>query len=142
MQIKRTVETTATPEAAFAYLSDFTNTTEWDPGTITTVLAEGDGGVGSVYHNTSEFNGRKTELTYTVIEHVPHSRFKLHGENKTVSAIDEMVIEAAGTGSRVTYTADFDFKGLAKVAVPFLGRAFRKLGDEAEQGLQQALDRL
>jgi carbon monoxide dehydrogenase subunit G len=139
MQIQRTVETQAAPAAVFDYLTDFTRTTEWDPGTVSTVRVEGDGGVGTVYDYVSEFNGNRTELRYTVVDHVPHSLFRLRGENKTVTAVDTMEIVAVGSGSRVTYTADFTFKGVAKLAVPFLGRAFRKLGDEAEDGLRQAL---
>ena len=142
MQIQRTVETGAAPTVVFDYLSDFTRTTEWDPGTVSTVRVEGDGGVGTVYDNVSEFNGNRTELRYTVVDHVPHSLFRLRGETQRVTAVDTMEIAAVGTGTKVTYTADFTFRGVAKLATPFLGRAFRKLGDEAEEGLRGALARL
>lgn len=142
MKIQRTVETSVAPAAAFAYLSDFTNTTEWDPGTITTERVEGDGGVGTVYHNVSEFNGKKSELRYEVTELVPERRFALKGEGKAVHADDTMEFAASGTGTRVTYTVDIRFKGVLKVAEPFLGKAFKKLGDEAEEGLNQALAKL
>jgi hypothetical protein len=42
----------------------------------------------------------------------------------------------------VTYTADFAFKDLARLVAPLLAPAFKKLGDEAEQGLREALGRL
>lgn len=142
MQIQRTVETQAAPSAVFDYLSDFTRTTEWDPGTVSTVRVQGDGGVGTVYDNVSEFNGRRTELRYTVIEHEAPGRFALRGENKTVTATDTMEIAPQGSGSRVTYTADFAFKGLARLVTPFMGGAFKKLGDEAEEGLREALAKL
>ncbi|MEO5851474.1 MAG: SRPBCC family protein [Nocardioides sp.] len=138
MQIQRSVETPASPTAVFAYLSDFTTTTQWDPGTVRTTRVSGDGGVGTTYHNVSKFAGRETELTYEVTEHQPDTRFALRGENKTVIAHDTMEIVPAGTGSRVTYTADFEFKGLVKYAAPLLGPAFKKLGDEAERGLREA----
>jgi carbon monoxide dehydrogenase subunit G len=142
MQIKRSVESPAAPAAAFAYLSDFTTTNEWDPGTVRTTLISGDGGVGTKYHNVSKFAGRETELTYEVVEHSPDSRFVIRGENKTVIANDAIDIEAVGAGSRVTYTADFEFRGVAKYVVPLMAPAFKKLGDEAEQGLRDALARL
>lgn len=142
MQIQRTVDATAAPPVVFAYLSDFTNTTEWDPGTVTTELVAGDGGVGTTYHNVSEFNGRRTELEYVMQEHQPPSLLVLRGTNKSVEATDRMEIAPHGAGTRLTYTATFRFKGLAKLAVPFLGGAFRKLGDEAEDGLDKALARL
>lgn len=142
MKIQRTVDTTAAPAAAFAYLSDFTTTTEWDPGTIITELVEGDGGVGTVYRNVSEFNGKESELRYEVIELVPERRFALTGEGKVVHADDTMEFEPLGEGTRVTYTADIRFKGALKMAEPFLGKAFKKLGDEAEAGMREALAKL
>ena len=79
MRISRTVEVDTPLEKVFAYLSDFTTTTEWDPGSVRTVRVSGDGGVGTTYHNTSTFNGRETELVYEVTELVPQERFALRG---------------------------------------------------------------
>ena len=53
MKLQRSVESSASPAAVFAYLSDFTNTNEWDPGTVKTVKVSGDGGVGTTY--TADF---------------------------------------------------------------------------------------
>lgn len=146
MEITRTVETAAPPEKVFAYLSDFTTTNEWDPGTVETTRVSGDGGVGTRYRNVSSFMGRRTELEYVVREVVPGSRFVLEGNNKTVKAVDTMTFTPAGAGTRVTYNADFRFKGLMKnlavVISPLLVLAFKKLGDDAEAGMQKALDRL
>jgi carbon monoxide dehydrogenase subunit G len=142
MQLRRTVETTAPPDAVFAYLSDFTTTNEWDPGTVKTERMSGDGGVGTTYHNTSSFMGRETELTYEVVAHQPDSRFALRGENKSVVAHDSMEIAPLGEGSTVTYTADFAFKGLGRFIAPLLSPALKKLGDEAEQGLRESLAKL
>ena len=136
------MRTTATPDRVFAYLSDFTTTTEWDPGTVLTERLEGDGGVGTTYRNVSKFLGRETELTYTVVDHSPPARFALRGENATVVAHDTMEVVADGAGSRVTYTADFAFKGVAKWLAPLLAPALKRLGDEAEKGLSGALSRL
>jgi len=57
MQIQRTVETQAAPRAVFDYLSDFTRTTEWDPGTVSTVRVQGDGGVGTIYAVANQKGG-------------------------------------------------------------------------------------
>ena len=142
MKLQRSVETSASPAAVFAYLSDFTNTNEWDPGTVRTILVSGDGGVGTTYANTSKFLGRETELTYEVEKHQPDSLFALRGENKSVVAHDTMEIVATATGSTVTYTADFEFKGLGRFVAPLLAPALKKLGDEAENGLRENLGKL
>jgi len=142
MKLQRTVETTASPAKVFAYLSDFTTTTEWDPGTVRTERVSGDGGVGTTYHNTSKFMGRETELTYEVVEHRPDAKFALRGENSSVVAHDTMDIAPLGEGASVTYTADFEFKGLGKLIAPLLKPALKKLGDEAETGLRESLAKL
>ena len=139
MKLQRSVETTASPAAVFAYLSDFTTTNEWDPGTVRTERVSGDGGVGTTYRNISTFMGRETELTYEVVRHQPDSLFALRGENASVVAHDSMEIAPLGEGSTVTYTADFEFKGLGRLVAPLLRPALKRLGDEAETGLRDAL---
>ncbi len=139
MKIERTITTDRPIEQVFAYLSDFTNTTEWDPGTVRTELEEGDGGVGTRYHNVSTFMGRETELTYTVTDLVPNELVQLRGENKTVLAVDTMTFRRVGDGTEVTYGAQFEFSGIAKYLGPLLKPALAKLGNEAETGMSQAL---
>jgi uncharacterized protein YndB with AHSA1/START domain len=143
MEIVRKVTTRAPLEAAFRYLSDFTTTTEWDPGTVSTTLLRGDGGVGTAYRNVSRFAGRQTELTYVLEQLVPGSLIQLRGENRSVTALDTMTFEAAPGGpTQVTYRAAFSFKGFLRLVAPLLAPAFRRLGDEAERGLRDALDKL
>jgi uncharacterized protein YndB with AHSA1/START domain len=147
MEINRTVETRTPLSKVFAFLSDFTTTNEWDPGTVSTERVSGSGGVGTDYHNTSKFMGRETELIYTVKEVVPNERLVLEGNNKTVRATDTMTFTStSGGGTRVTYNADFEFKGMvgkvAPLLSPLLGPAFKKLGDEAVVGMRDALDKL
>lgn len=147
MRLQLTVTVDKPVDKVFSYLSDFTTTTEWDPGTVTTVRSSGDGGFGTEYVNNSTFAGRETQLTYVVQELVPNQRIALRGENKTVIAHDTMSFRevaggAAATSTEVTYTADFTFKGVTRIFAPFLRPAFERLGDEAETGMAAALARL
>ena len=142
MRLRRIVTVEKPLDKVFAYLSDFTTTTEWDPGTVTTVRTTGDGGFGTEYLNTSTFAGRETQLTYVVQDLVPNQRIALRGENATVIAHDTMTFRATGNATEVTYTADFTFKGIARLIAPLLKPAFTRLGDEAETGMAAALARL
>jgi len=142
MRLQKTVVTDKPPGKVFDYLSDFTSTTDWDPGTVTTVRQHGDGGVGTSYLNTSEFLGRQTELRYVVQELVPGERIRLRGENKTVIAVDTMTFRPAGAGTEVTYTAEFAFKGAARYLAPIFRPALTRLANQAEAGLRQALSGL
>jgi carbon monoxide dehydrogenase subunit G len=142
MKVQQTVVVDKPLEAVFGYLSDFTTTTEWDPGTVVTVNQQGDGGVGTTYLNTSKFLGRETHLTYIVHDFIPGRRVQLYGENKTVIAIDTMTFRTVGAATEVTYTAEFTFKGPSRLLAPLLRNAFDRLGAAAEIGMRQALNRL
>ena len=139
MLVERKVEVSRDADEVFAYLADFTTTSEWDPGSVKTELMSGDGGVGTKYHNISQFNGKQTELIYVVVErNDTERRIVLRGENKTVVATDTIAVRALPAGGcEIHYSADFKFKGVTVVAVPFLRKAFAVLGDEAVVGLRR-----
>jgi len=142
IRLERTVRVDKPIDTVFAYLSDFTTTTEWDPGTVRTTRVSGDGGVGTSYANTSKFAGRETELTYITQQlDAPHL-IVLRGENKTVVATDRMELRSVGGGTEVLYRADFEFSGAAKLLEPVLRLPMKKLGDDAEKGMHKALSAL
>ena len=101
MRITRTVTSPKSVAEAFAYLSDFTSTNDWDPGTVLTTKVQGDGGVGTVYHNRTQFNGRETDLTYIVTDFQPNKLLRLRGENKTLVATDTITFEQTAQGCSV-----------------------------------------
>ena len=142
MKLLKTVVVQKPLDVVFDYLSDFTTTTDWDPGTVTTVRRHGDGGVGTTYLNTSTFLGRTTQLTYIVREFIPGRRIRFRGENKTVIAVDTLTFRPVAAGTEVTYAAEFTFKGPSRFIAPLLKPAFQRLGNQAEAGLRKALNRL
>lgn len=142
MKVTRTVVTSAPPDRVFAYLADFTTTTQWDPGTVRTTRRSGDGGVGTRYLNVSRFLGRETRLEYVVTELVPGSLLRLHAQNEAVAAEDELRFDTVGGATTVTYSAQLRPRGWRVVAAPLIALAFRRLADQAEESLQQVLSRL
>ena len=145
--IDRSVTTAADPQAVWAYLSDFTTTTEWDPGTVRTVRVSSDGGTGTTYENTSRFMGRETRLTYVVVAASAPSRIQLRAENDQLTATDTITFTPAGTGTLVQYRAELVFKGWLRrldplLGLPVLGYPFKRLGDDAQRGMERALARL
>jgi len=145
--IERTITTDATPEAVWTYISDFTTTNEWDPGTVRTTRRSGNGGVGTIYDNTSKFLGRQTHLVYTVVASESPTRIQYRGENASVTATDTITLTATGSGTSVHYSAELAFKGaLARIdpllSLPPLSLPFKRLGDGAEQGLKEGFARL
>lgn len=139
--ISRTFTTTASPEAAYAYLADFRNAESWDPGTRTCERTGGDGGVGTTYRNVSSFLGREVELTYTTAELAPPTRVHLRGTNEQFEGHDIFEIRAAGRGSEVTYRAAMSFSGVARLAAPVVAAYLPILARKTVDQLRDCLDR-
>ena len=140
--VKRTITTTASSEAAFAYLADFANAVECDSGTVSCVRVSGDGGPGTTYRNVSKFAGREIELIYTVERVEPPRLFAIVGGNRTVTSDDTIVVRPKDSGSDVTYTAKFTFAGVGRLLEPVMTPLLAKLGNDTARTLQKALDRL
>jgi hypothetical protein len=140
--VSRTFTTTAAPDAVFDYLADFTNAEEWDPGTKTCQRVSGDGGVGTTYRNVSSFLGRESEITYRTAELERPTRIHLTGHNEQFDGHDVLGIRAHGDGSEVTYTAEFAFKGSARLAAPVVAAYLPFLARKTVHQLRACLDRL
>jgi len=140
---KAAVATPRPIDEVFAYLSDFANTLEWDPGVVEAQrLDDGPIAAGSEFRIVSEFLGRRTSLLYRVVEFDPPRLVTFRGVNSTVVSLDRLTFEDFGGGTQVTYDADLTLKGPLRVADPLLALAFGRLGDRALNGLRQTLARV
>ena len=142
MHVERTFAVAVPVERVWDYLSDFSRTEQWDPGTVSTRRTSGDGGVGTTYANVSQFMGREVSLVYTTaVAERPHA-LEFHGENKQSSARDILRFRAmAPDTTEIHYRAEFRFHGvtrfLAPLIVPFKLPA---LADETVEHLTKALE--
>jgi Polyketide cyclase / dehydrase and lipid transport len=139
---RASIDTLWTPHGAFAYLSDFSTSAEWDPGVVEAErVSAGAVGEGTEFRLVAEFLGRKTPLTYRVVEYEPPSAVTFVGENANVISHDRITFETIPTGTRVTYDADLRLKGLLRLADPLLALAFNRVGLRALVGLREVLER-
>jgi carbon monoxide dehydrogenase subunit G len=140
--VSGSVQTDLPSERTFAYLSQFEHTSEWDPGTpVVEKRSQGPVAVGHRYHADALFRGKRRSIEYEVIE-LGAGFIKLRGENKTVEAFDSIEVKPSGSGSEVTYTAQFRMKGPAKLLQSLLRPAFNSLRDPALNGMKQRLQSL
>jgi hypothetical protein len=140
--VSGSVETKLSAEKAFAFMSEFENTSKWDPNTpVMDKITPGPVAVGHKYHAESEFRGKRQTLVYEVIE-LRDGHIKLRGENKTVTAFDSIDVSPNGAGSVVRYTAEFSIKGPAKIVQPLLKPMFMQLRDPALKGIRDTLNGL
>jgi len=139
-QYRASIDTVWTPDEAFAYLSDFSTSAEWDPGVVEAERVNaGKVSEGTQFRLVAQFLGRKTPLTYRVVEYDPPRAVTFVGENATVVSHDRITFETIAAGTHVTYDADLRLKGLLRVADPLLGLAFNRVGDRALAGLREVL---
>lgn len=141
--VERTITTDQPLEKVWAYLSDFTTTEQWDPPTQSTTRTSGDGGVGTTYTNVSKFLGAESEVHYVVTECVEHERLQLKGDaGNSLSLLDTMAFARDGAGTAVTYHAEFEPHGAAKLAEPLMPLGLKILADKVAASMKEHLDKL
>ena len=130
-----TINVDASPDAAFAYLSDPLNRAEWDPS-VRSVAAAGDH-----FDVTVGFYGKAIEATYTIDEVVEPSRivFDIGGKVKGRDIIE--IVEREG-GASVTLDLSVSMKGAARLLDRGLQVAFAGIGDNIAGELKKQLDRV
>jgi carbon monoxide dehydrogenase subunit G len=135
------IETPLSIDAAFAYVADFANSAEWDPGVATAErLDSGPIGRGSRFNLGVRFGPQVAAMGYTISEFDPPNRVVLLGSGSGISAVDEIRFERLDGTTRLDYTADIRLGGLLRLLEPFVGRALRNVGRNAAEGMQRTLD--
>lgn len=140
MRYRREIQVATKADDTFAYLADFANTAEWDPGVAEARrLTPAPTAVGSRFEVTALFRGRRQRFEYVVTEFDEGSRIALQGEGAKARSVDAITVAASGSGTRITYEADLRLKGVYRVAEPFFRSTFRQMGDDALDGLAARL---
>src|SRR3954465_10110680 len=142
MRYAREIEVPTPPDETFAYIADFTNTAEWDPG-----IAEARRGtpeptaLGSRFELIALFRGNRQRFEYVVTEFEDGRRVALHGDGEKAVSDDVITVSASAGGTHIAYEADIRLKGAFRVAEPFFGSAFKRMCDHAIDGLPARLSR-
>jgi carbon monoxide dehydrogenase subunit G len=138
VQVSRTFTVDKPAEFVVDYLADFGHAEAWDPGTQSCTRTDGSGPVtvGATWHNVSKVLGRETELTYR-LEKLEPGHVVLVGRNDTATSTDDITVVAKGEAtSEITYTADIELHGAAKLAAPVMKVEMERLGSKTEQQLK------
>ncbi|MFG2675551.1 SRPBCC family protein [Streptomyces sp. NPDC048445] len=140
IKVERVMHSSRTRDEIVAYMADSSRAEQWDPGTITCrrVNANDPVEVGTEWLNVSSFRGRRTELRYELTR-MSNDRLTFVGRNKTATSTDDLHFETLSDGTRITYGAQVEFHGIARLATPLLKREFERLGDEVSRQLPAAL---
>lgn len=141
--VTRTFEVMPDPGTVITYLKDFGHAEQWDPGTETCTRTDaGPVVVGATWHSVSKIAGVTTELTYT-LDQLTDDTIVLVGKNDTATSTDTITVRPhEGGGSQVTYHADIEMYGAAKLASPAVKLLFEKLGNDTEKQMTEVLNGL
>lgn len=140
--IERTISVDVPLDKVWTFLSDFTTTEQWDPGTQRTTRVSGDGSVGTVYENVSKIAGHSTTIEYTVTDYRPRELLRLQGKATGVVLRDTLTFAGDESRATVTYQAELEPQGIAKLAEPLARLGLAKLGNDAEKSLRDSLQQL
>jgi dehydrogenase/reductase SDR family member 12 len=140
IRLREAIEVARPIDEVFAYVSNFGNAAQWDPGVAESLKAgSGPIGVGTVFELRVRFGPRSIPMEYAIREFDRPHRVLLEGKSDSVHALDDIGFAATPRGTRITYTADISLLGAFSVVEPFLKGALDRVGRNAVQGLQAAL---
>jgi len=135
-----TLATEQSQHDAFAYLSDFSTAAEWDPGVVEAECVNRPArGEGAEFRLVADFLGRRTPVSYRIVEYDPPQAVTFMGENATVTSLDRITFAPIAGGTRVTYDAHLRLKGPLQIADPLLKLAFHRVAGRALAGLRRTL---
>jgi hypothetical protein len=127
-------------EQVFDYMAMFSNVTEWDPTAAEAYPVGGASpGEGTRFHVLVKWMSREIPLEYTTTVYERPRRLVLRAENATTVSEDTVTVTPTESGCEMVYDARLQLKGLARIADPLFGLAFKRLGDNAAAGLRREL---
>lgn len=136
------IDSTMSPEEAFAFMAAFDRCRDWDPSVVQADRLGGDEpGPGTRFLVVSRFLGREVPLEYRITRWEPPNRLDLRAERGSVSSHDQVFVTATTSGSTVVYDARLEAGGVAgRLLDPLLGLAFGRLARRAAAGLRRELN--
>jgi dehydrogenase/reductase SDR family protein 12 len=138
--LQESVEVSRSVEDAFAYVSDFVTTTEWDSTVLSArKLTPGAIDVGTEFEVVCALPVGSVTLLYAVQKLQPNKLLELSGTSRFFDIRDTIAFSRTATGTRIDYRAEFRFKPLAAPFAALLGNGLQKMGRESVAGLGAAL---
>ncbi|CAN5889711.1 hypothetical protein BH23ACT5_BH23ACT5_03130 [soil metagenome] len=135
-QFKGCLSTPRSPDEVYAYLADFTNATEWDPGTRQARRTDEDRFV-----LTAAFFGSTIDLTYSIAEATPPSRLVLDLAGRGIRGRDVITVRTDDSADQtvVSYDAEIGTTGIKRLLAPAVAFGFPSVARKALDGLADAL---
>jgi len=126
---------------AFAYVSDFTTTAEWDPTVLrATRLTPGKIGVGMAFKITCALPVGSISLLYHIEKMQPDKLLVLRGRCRFFDVVDTISFSPSQRGTAIDYRAAFTFRPALRPLEGRLRGGLEQMGRESVAGLARALE--
>ena len=141
LTLEETVDVTAPPDAAFAYLADFANVRRWDPSVLTArQTSSGRPREGTRYRLKLLFGVRPVPMEYRITALEAPRRLVLEGAGASFNAEDRITLTPLENGTRVHYRADIRFQSpLPHKLEALVALLVRRNGRRAVENLREQL---
>ncbi len=138
---RKTLTTSLPVDEVFAFLADFSNAAEWDPGVVSaSKLDAGPVAPGTRFEVVSKFLGQDVRLVYTAVQVDAPERVVFEGTTDAgLRSIDTLTFAKSGRGTEITYDAQLVLPGLLYLADLPLHLLFQWIGRDAIEGLSRTL---
>jgi ligand-binding SRPBCC domain-containing protein len=125
----------ATPEQAFALISDLTRSPEWATNPLAVErVGNGPNGVGAKYHSKAKFMGKDVEADQEVTAFDPPGHFAFINTEHNERYTHDFTVRTEGGKTVIERSIVFEvpgFRGFAiRFVVPFLSKKFDKAATE------------
>ena len=125
--LTESVEVGAPIDEAFALVADFSRLAEWDPNVATSRVVSGRAlEKGARLAVGVRFIGRIVPLEYELTAIAPPAIVTYIGRGKTVTSTDTVEFAPVGTGTRIGFRADVEFRSWGRLLGPLVSFISRR----------------
>lgn len=139
--LRETIRVKRPAAEAFAYVADFTTTTEWDStAKKARKLTPGPVERGTRFLVTCAMPLGTIDIEYEVAELDPPNKIVLRGNSRFFDIKDTITFTESGTTTQIVYQAQFHFGPVIKSLAGAMEPGLKRMGKASVKGLKEALD--
>lgn len=121
-------------------MSDMRQFARWDPNVRGVEQVRGEGsGADAAWDVTVSSVGGPLTMRYETMVYEPPSKVVLRAVTPRLESLDEVRVEADGTGSVIVYDAQLWLRGMLAPLSPLMGLVLARIGRSAVVGLRELL---
>ena len=127
IKMEQSITIKRSQEEVFAFIANPENETQWQADLVESkIISTGAVGVGSKGRDLRQFMGKPVETTWEVTEYQPHRKIAFRIIKGPIPFQGIYLFKAVPGGTKFTFTAWAETKGISKLFDPIVNRMGRK----------------